>query len=216
MVTSAQAQIVFTKNTKNELSLRGLEAFSHVWVIFVFHEHHYRHTKPLVQPPRLGGKKNIGVYATRSPNRPNGLGLSCVVLESVSHTDNEIHLNISGGDFLDGTPVVDIKPYVTFADSISDARCDWAEPVTPELPVQWSDSAIHTLKQLSTENQWCSDTMQRVIDDTIAHDPRPAYERNKDGKPDQQWHMRIFKVDISFEVTNGVATVVACRDFSHL
>ena len=69
-------------------------------------------------------KKNVGVYATRSPNRPNGLGLSCVALESVSNEGTEIHLNISGGDFLDGTPVVDIKPYVTFADSISDARCD--------------------------------------------------------------------------------------------
>ncbi|MEM7257657.1 MAG: tRNA (N6-threonylcarbamoyladenosine(37)-N6)-methyltransferase TrmO [Pseudomonadota bacterium] len=211
LVTSAEAQIVFRKNTYNELSLRGLEEFSHIWVIFIFHKHHYNKPKPLVQPPRLGGKTNIGVYATRSPNRINSLGLSCVELSGISTTDHEIQVQIHGGDFLDGTPVVDIKPYIAFADAIDNSRCGWAEPLNTTMPVQWLDSAQQALQQYCDAQQLDFNTITRVIDDTLAHDPRPAYERNKDGKPDQLWHMRIFEIDISFSVTNGVALIVNCR-----
>jgi tRNA-Thr(GGU) m(6)t(6)A37 methyltransferase TsaA len=200
LVTSAQATITFTNNTHNALSLRGLDAFSHIWVIFIFHKDHYDKPKPLVQPPRLGGKKSIGVYATRSPNRLNALGLSCVQLDSIARTDKDIDLHIIGGDFLDGTPVVDIKPYLPFADSIETASCGWAAPPTDTLAVQWHDTAAAALQALCVQGQPDYETARRVIEDTVAQDPRPAHERNRDGRPDQQWHMQIYHCDISFEV----------------
>lgn len=211
LVKSAEAQIVFTKNTYNELSLRGLEEFSHIWVIFIFHKHHYNKPKPLVQPPRLGGKTNIGVYATRSPNRINSMGLSCVELTRIDSHHQEIRVHINGGDFLNGTPVIDIKPYIAFADAIDNARCGWAEPVIPTLPVQWQDSATEALTHFCESQQLDIKATRQVIDDTLAQDPRPAYERNKDGKPHQQWHMKIFDFDVSFKVSAGILTVVDCK-----
>lgn len=211
LVPSAEATIAFINNTNNQLSLRGLEAFSHIWVIFIFHQQHYNNPKPLVQPPRLGGKKNVGVYATRSPNRPNPVGLSCVQLTSITQSDNEIYLTITGGDFLDGTPVIDIKPYVPFADSIKDASDGWAEPVTGDLPVRWNSNAVECLHTLCEAGQIHFYTAKNVIEQTLALDPRPAYERNKDGKPDQLWHMQIYSFDVSFAVMEGKANIVRCR-----
>lgn len=211
LVRSAEARIVFKNNTHNLLSLRGLEEFSHIWVIFIFHHHHYSKPKPLVQPPRLGGKKNIGVYATRSPNRANSLGLSGVKLQSVVRDKNSIQLIIRGGDFLDGTPVIDIKPYIPFADTIADATCGWAEPVTDLLAVCWLPCAIEQLRMHTDSKQLDFEKTKLLVEDTVAQDPRPAYERNKDGKPNQQWHMQVYNVDISFQVNDAVANIVNCR-----
>lgn len=213
LVPSAQAVIVFENNENNMLSVRGLEEFSHIWVVFVFHKQHYDKPKPLVQPPRLGGKKNIGVYATRSPNRPNPIGLSCVALDNIVHTDKELQLHISGGDFLDQTPVLDIKPYVAFADAIENATSAWAAPLTTHLPLQWQATAETVLQALCTEDSHNFDATRKVIEETIALDPRPAYERNKDGKENQQWHMKIYAYDISFGVSGGVAIIYSVKRF---
>jgi tRNA-Thr(GGU) m(6)t(6)A37 methyltransferase TsaA len=207
LAPSAQATIVFDNNDNNLLSIRGLEAFSHLWVIFLFHKQHYATAKPLVQPPRLGGKKSVGVFATRSPNRPNPVGLSCVALHEIEQTESELRLHISGGDFLDETPVIDIKPYVAFADAIDNATSAWAEPITTRLPVQWNFAAQESLLNLCNEDNQPAPATRRVIEETIALDPRPGYERNKDGKENQQWHMRIYDYDISFGVSDGTAHI---------
>ena len=213
LVPTAQAVIAFEAGENNWLSIRGLEEFSHIWVIFLFHKQHYEKSKPLVQPPRLGGKKSIGVYATRSPNRPNPIGLSCVKLEKIEQTSNEILLHIRGGDFLDQTPVLDIKPYVAFADAINEATCAWAAPITNHIPVNWENEASDSLFKLCDEDNLSVGSVQSLIEETISLDPRPAYERNKDGKPNQQWHMRLYNYDISFGVTDGIACILRVQRY---
>ena len=134
LVRTATATVNFEASHMNELSVRDIESFSHLWIIFLFHKQNYTGFKPLVQPPRLGGKKTMGVYATRSPNRPNPIGLSAVLLDRVEYAEREIRLHVQGGDFLDGTPVLDIKPYVPFADSIPEASSEWAVASEPLMP----------------------------------------------------------------------------------
>ena len=142
LVTTATATVDFEATRDNELALRDIESFSHLWIIFLFHQQNYPAYKPLVQPPRLGGKKTMGVFATRSPNRINPIGLSAVQLDRIEQNSEEIKIHILGGDFLDGTPVLDIKPYLPFADSISEADSAWAGPTESTLPVVWKDDAL--------------------------------------------------------------------------
>lgn len=208
LVKSATASVNFAATPDNELALRDIETFSHLWIIFVFHQQKYTGFKPLVQPPRLGGKKTMGVYATRSPNRANPIGLSAVVLDHVEFGESEYKVHIQGGDFLDGTPVLDIKPYVPFADSISDATSEWALPVQQVSPVTWKDSAFRQLAQTDCDAVGTRG-LKHLIEETIAQDPRPAHERNKDGKPNQTWGARVGPVDVKWQVLDGVATIVS-------
>ena len=127
IVSELKAKIVFEQDFRNEQMLRGLEGFSHLWVIWEFSENTGKPWTPMVRPPRLGGNKKMGVFATRSPVRPNPIGLSCVKIESIEKTETEgTVINICGADMLDGTPVYDIKPYLSYSDSIPDARCGFA------------------------------------------------------------------------------------------
>ena len=213
LVKTATATVNFEATRDNELAVRDIESFSHLWIIFVFHKQNYSGFKPLVQPPRLGGKKNMGVYATRSPNRPNPIGLSAVLLERVEYGEQEILLHVRGGDFLDGTPVLDIKPYVPFADSIPDASSEWAVESEPPMPVTWSTAAaeeLSTAEQVhNADHQRATANLQQLIEETLALDPRPAHERHKDGRPDQAWGMRVEHVDVKWRVQNGIAEIIS-------
>ena len=211
LVKSATASIDFAVNRDNELSLRDLDTFSHLWIVFVFHKQNYSAFKPLVQPPRLGGKKTMGVYATRSPNRVNPIGLSAVQLERIEHTSSQIKVHILGGDFLDGTPVLDIKPYVPFADSLPHASAVWAASPEPPLTVCWSETATAQLLESVQQagHQLGQKELEQLIDETIAQDPRPAYERNKDGKAGQTWGVRVAHVDVKWQVRNAIAEIVS-------
>jgi len=213
LVKSATATVNFEASRDNELSVRDIESFSHLWIIFLFHKQNYTGFKPLIQPPRLGGKKTMGVYATRSPNRPNPIGLSAVLLEQVEYGDQEIRLHVRGGDFLDGTPVLDIKPYVPFADSIPEASSEWAVASEPSMPVTWSATAISELSSAdqltNTGRTDVTDNLRLLIEDTLALDPRPAHERHKDGKEDQAWGMRVEHVDVKWRVKNGAAEIIS-------
>jgi len=191
--------------TLQGISVRDIESFSHLWIIFIFHKQHYTGFKPLVQPPRLGGRKTMGVYSTRSPNRPNPIGLSAVLLERVEYGDKEILLHVRGGDFLDGTPVLDIKPYVPFADSIPEASSEWAVSAEPLLPVTWRPGATDDLKRADRSNK----SLQPLIEETIALDPRPAHERGKDGNEGQTWGMRFEHVDVVWQVQGGIAEIIS-------
>lgn len=151
-------------------AVAGLEAFSHLWLTFLFHQNLEQGWKPRVRPPRLGGNRKIGVFASRSTFRPNGLGLSVVRLENIDTTSG-VKLVLSGIDLVDGTPVVDIKPYLPWADSLPDAQADWAPEPPSQLPVHFSSEAQ---AQLQAHPQ--GKRLQQLLVEVLAQDPRPAYQ----------------------------------------
>jgi len=212
LVPSATATIVFPNTDLHWHSLRGIESFSHIWVIFWFHGQSFTKFRPLVRPPRLGGNKTMGVYATRSPNRPNPMGLSAVPLDHIEQTPTEILLHIHGGDFLDGTPVLDIKPYVPYADAIASATSAWADHPDPRLSVAWSPTASASLETAADNHQL---EIRQMITDVIAQDPRPGYERGKDGQPDQFWNVRLAGFDIFWRVEAGTAIITRLLPISN-
>ncbi len=225
LVESAYAELVFPATEANKLALRGLEQVSHLWVIFVFHQQPYSSCKPLVKPPRLGGGQKMGVFATRSPNRFNPIGMSVVPLREIQFHLQEIILILQGGDFLDGTPVLDIKPYIVYADSIPEATCAWASRSEGSMPVQWCPEALKVLQQQSQMHSQRNAqptaqstaqpiarlisqlNVQQLIQDTLAQDPRPGHERGKDGKPAQTWNMQMAGFIIHWQVVGGIAIV---------
>ncbi|MEO0431549.1 MAG: tRNA (N6-threonylcarbamoyladenosine(37)-N6)-methyltransferase TrmO [Cyanobacteria bacterium J06656_5] len=203
LVASAYADIVFDATEENKLALRGIEEFSHLWVLFVFHRQSYGDFKPLVRPPRLGGNKSVGVYATRSPNRPNPVGMSAVRLVGITAQKRTLQLRVQGGDFLNGTPVIDIKPYVPYADVIADAKAAWTSKQESLLPVRWSQAANSVLADdLEPEK------LRRLIEETLAQDPRPGYKRGKDGRDGQRWTMQVSDYSVSWNVVDGVAKII--------
>lgn len=175
-------------------ALRGLEGFSHLWLIFDFSEAHREGFSPTVRPPRLGGNRRIGVFASRSPYRPNPLGLSVVRLERMEETKSRgTRLHVSGVDLLSGTPIYDIKPYLPFADSIPDARGGYAEEhVSHRLEVSISDALLSRLPQ----------EKRAPLVACLAEDPRPSYQ--DDGR---EYTMSFAGFEVRFSVQEGVLTV---------
>ena len=171
-------------------------------MLFLFHRQSFKTFKPLVQPPRLGGRKTVGVYATRSPNRPNPVGMSAVRLEAVEQSKGKLCLHIRGGDFLDGTPVLDVKPYIAYADAIA-ADSTWAVSEEDQVPVEWSAAATAALEHNSSN----TDVIRSLITETIAQDPRPAHERGKDGQEGQEWNMQISDFSVFWAVEAGTAII---------
>ena len=142
-------EIIFEKDFRDPEALRGIEEFSHLWLIFDFSKNHTGKFNPTVRPPRLGGNKRVGVFATRSPFRPNNLGLSCVKLEKINKTENSgITLIVSGIDLLDGTPIYDIKPYIPYCDLKPDAIGSFAEEVKNySLKVKYDEKIFDSFPQ---------------------------------------------------------------------
>lgn len=130
-------------------ALRRIEGFSHLWIVFVFHEHGGKKWKPSIRPPRLGGREKVGVLASRSPHRPNPIGISAVEFHGVKEQDGKIILKVAGLDLLDGTPVLDIKPYLPYADSIPEASAGWASEEIPTFPVRWEKEALDQFAELA-------------------------------------------------------------------
>lgn len=166
------SRIVFEKEFRDENAVRGIEEFSHIWLLWQSNEEKYHLT---VRPPRLGGNKRMGVFATRSPFRPNRICLSCVKLEEVKKTNEGLVLIVSGADLLNGTPIIDIKPYLPFADAHPNARFGFAEEFEHyKLKVEHS-------KKLDF---LCESTKQELTQ-LLSRDPRPAYQKDE----------RIYKLD---------------------
>ena len=163
LVPAAEVRIVLEPRFGAD-SVRGLETFGYIWLHFIFHGVLDEGWSPLVRPPRLGGKRKMGVFATRSPHRPNHLGLSLLKLEGIDCT-NGVSIRCSGADLLDGTPVVDIKPYIPFVEAKPDAASGFAGEAPPLLDVVWQTGAVGL-----------SDGLKRLIAQSVAQDPRPAYQ----------------------------------------
>lgn len=205
LVKSAVATLELFHDFNREEMVRGLETFSHLWVQFLFHDTVTEGWKPTVRPPRLGGQKRVGVFASRSPHRPNHLGLSVVKLEKITITGGHPLLEMSGVDFLDQTPVLDIKPYLPYSDSISSAQASYAPGKVPDTRVLFSE-------QSKLFCDWYLDKtgrgLERLIHDVITHDPRPASQkRNR-----SEFGMMLWDVNIRWRVeADGSFLVYGCE-----
>lgn len=178
LVPAARAVIELNNDPDLRLALRGLEGFSHLWVIFWFHEHGLntsaRQWKPSIRPPRLGGQAKVGVLASRSPHRPNPIGLSAVRLEGIDLGTPSTHgprIEISGHDLLDGTPVFDLKPYVPYCDALPEARSGWADEAIPRIRVEWSEDARKQAHATGDAE------LEALATQILALDPRPAFQK---------------------------------------
>ena len=180
-------------------AVRGLAAFSHVWLSFVFHQTAGQWS-PTVRPPRLGGNERVGVFASRSPFRPNPLGLSLVELLDIDTRDGVL-LSFGGVDLVDGTPILDIKPYIPFVESQPAARGGFVDGPPSLLEVQFVDGAV---AQLSA-NAGRLPSLEVLIREVLAQDPRPAYADD----PDRRYGMRLYDLDIRWRCVGGQALVEA-------
>ena len=190
------AQIVFEPEYRNADALRGIEGFSHLWLLWQFDRAERERWSPTVRPPRLGGNERMGVFATRSPFRPNPVGLSCVKLIGLTQTTEGAVLEIEGADLVDGTPILDIKPYLPYCDSYPDARGGWTDGLeTVPLHVDFCPELFQTLPE----------TCRAGIMGVLQSDPRPRYQND----PDRIYGLTYGGVNIKFRVAGDVLTVVA-------
>lgn len=171
IIKEIKGEIIFEKPFRNPDALRGIEEYSHLWLIFDFSENHRENWCPTVRPPRLGGNTRVGVFATRSPFRPNNLGLSCVKLEKVKYDENLGHtLIVSGVDLLDNTPIYDIKPYIPYCDCKPQASGSFSE--------NFKDYKIEVLYDNEIFSVIPQDIKEQIIK-IIEQDPKPAYKQDK-------------------------------------
>jgi tRNA-Thr(GGU) m(6)t(6)A37 methyltransferase TsaA len=196
LVEELRSTIVFEPEFRNTDALRGIEDYSHLWIIWQFSEAVRQGWSPTVRPPRLGGNTRMGVFATRSPFRPNNLGLSCVKLLGVEHTENYgTVLHVGGADLMDGTPIFDIKPYIPYADCQPEASGGFTATAGDFiLKVEFPEDLLSRLPE----------EKRKAAAEVLSHDPRPSYQR----KPDRIYGLTFAGYDIRFTVKEDVLTVV--------
>ena len=195
LVSSLRGEIVFEPEFRSKDAIRGLEEFSHIWLLWEFSEAVRNDWSPTVRPPRLGGNKRVGVFATRSPFRPNAVGLSCVKLESVNlHTDHGPVLHVSGADLMDGTPIFDIKPYLPFADSHPEASGGFTDRTKEySLEVEIPEEILRVVAEEKRE----------ALKAVLAHDPRPSYQND----PERIYGMEFAGYEVKFCVADEILYV---------
>lgn len=192
LVTAARGEVRLLPEFSQPDVVRGLEAFSHIWLVFQFHTTAQVAWKPTVRPPRLGGNQRLGVFATRSMFRPNSLGLSVVRLESIQHEATGIVLSVSGLDLLDGTPVLDIKPYLPYADHVESATGGFAA-TAPEQVQAVEFSGVAEAQCTAKSVDWQVD-IKRLISQVLQQDPRPSYHKAERGA--RIYGMRLYDFDV--------------------
>jgi tRNA-Thr(GGU) m(6)t(6)A37 methyltransferase TsaA len=205
----AHADLLIQPPFDREDAFRGLESASHLWLTFQFHQAVRAEWRPVVRPPRLGGNRKIGVFASRSPFRPNSLGLSVVRNRGLVRKQGKLVLQISDHDLIEGTPILDIKPYLPFADSISGAHLGWAEEAPVELlPVVFLPEAQQQLAELCKD-----DSPQKypdfaaLIEDVVSYDPRPSFRRGRE--EERIYGAHLYDVNVRFRfVTDETGTRV--------
>ena len=196
IIRELTAKIVFEKDYRDVNALRGLEKFSHLWLIWQFSENADNECFPTVRPPRLGGEERIGVFATRSPFRPNSIGLSCVELDhiEVSNKYGPV-VFVRGADLLDGTPIYDIKPYIPYTDAHPQASCSFAKSEWErKLKVEFPKELLEQIKE----------DKQTALIKVLEQDPRPAYKEDSD----DIYTMSFADYEVSFTVKNKVLKVI--------
>ncbi|WJG08515.1 tRNA (N6-threonylcarbamoyladenosine(37)-N6)-methyltransferase TrmO [Aliiglaciecola sp. LCG003] len=203
LATAAKGRIELVKPYCQADYCRGLEQFSHLWLIFQFHQTADKTHSALARPPRLGGNEKIGVFATRNTHRPNNLGMSVVKLESVDIVQNNVEIIVSGIDLLDGTPIIDIKPYLPYADALPDAMAGYAQQA-PEnlLQVAFSQQAQQQIQH------YCAayPELHLLISQIMAQDPRPAYQRNTSSE--RVYGVKLYEFNVRWQVNLDTCTVI--------
>lgn len=197
LVKESKGRIFFEKEYNVPEAFRGLEAFSHIWVLWQFSEAVRENWSPTVRPPLLGGNKRMGVFATRSPFRPNSVGLSALKLDSVEFSEKEgVILHVSGADLLDGTPIYDIKPYLPYADSIPDAVGGFTENLEERcLEIEFPEALLEKVKE----------EKRKALIAVLAADPRPSYQND----PERVYGMRFADYEVRFKVDGKNLTVMS-------
>ena len=190
-------------------AIDGLEGFSHLWLIFVFDQTMDKGWSPRVRPPRLGGEKTKGVFATRSPFRPNAIGLSAVSYHGSQETMNAIELKFGGADLVQGTPILDIKPYLSYVDSIPEATSGW-------LPDDWVDLQVIYVGDVEKKLEAYPDgtRLKALISSCLIQDPRPAYHR-KMNLPGRSYGFELEHWNVRFEVEGEVVKVTELSDLAN-
>ena len=195
LVPELTARVVFEPEYRNPDALRGIEGFDRLWLIWQFSESARDGWRPTVRPPRLGGNARMGVFATRSPFRPNPLGLSCVRLERVEwDADDGPALVVSGADLMDGTPIYDVKPYAPYADAYPDAHGGFASTRPETVAVDFPPELLSRVEE----------GKRAALLGVLAHDPRPRYQDD----PARVYGMRFGAYEVRFRAAEGVLTVV--------
>lgn len=198
------SDILITPTYNRIEAFKELEQFSHLWLTFIFHQNQRSEWKPCIRPPRLGGNKKVGVFASRSSFRPNNLGLSAVEFVEIKQLNNQISITVRGADLVDGTPIVDIKPYIPYSDSIPSATAGYAnEAPSKPLNVIYSELAITQLNALNPKRY---PNFKLIIEDVLSADPRPAYKDDGDAKV---YGVKLYDTDIKWRVTDGVVEVLS-------
>ena len=202
LVESLQSTIIFEPEFRNADALRGLEDFSHLWIIWQFSEAVRENWSPTVRPPRLGGNTRLGVFATRSPFRPNALGLSSVKIVRIENTAQYgTVIHVSGADLMDGTPIFDIKPYIPYCDCHTDAAGGFTETAEKFiLQVQFPQELLNKLPKAK----------QQTAIDVLSHDPRPSYQRD----PERIYGLTFSGFNIRFQVSDDILTVLSIEEIS--
>jgi len=222
VATEARASLELYPPYGCQEALAELQGFSHLWLIFVFHQavrkglagsEDAQAWRPTVRPPRLGGNRRIGVFASRSPFRPNPIGISAVTLEGVECRDGVYTLKLRGADLLEGTPVLDIKPYLPYADAYPDARAGYAsEAPLAVLPVEFTAEAE---RQCVDQEQRHYPGLRRLIEQVLGQDPRPAYyaqgKEQTAADTERQFGMRLYDFDLQWRVSPECILVLALR-----
>ncbi|SDB84271.1 tRNA (N6-threonylcarbamoyladenosine(37)-N6)-methyltransferase TrmO [Acinetobacter boissieri] len=185
----------------------GIEAFSHLWLLWVFHDNKKQQGfKPQVRPPRLGGNQKIGVFATRSMYRPANIGLSVVKLMGVEQQDHGIRLCVTGSDLLDGTPILDIKPYITYSDAVLDAQSSYAVEAPIAKQVFWHTQALNQRAEL-LQQQYTSEQELKYVEQVLALDPKPAYQKDIN----RVYGLRFSDLEVKFKVGTQDVFIVALQ-----
>jgi len=201
IVNSLQSTIIFEPEFQSPDALRGIEEFTHLWLIWQFSENADKSWSPTVRPPRLGGNTRMGVFATRSPFRPNPIGLSCVKLLGIEKTSNNgTVIHVAGADLMDGTPILDIKPYIPYADCHTDASGGFTGGNNRfQLDVDFPQSLLECVPQNKRD----------ALFELLSNDPRPAYQND----PARIYGIAFAGMDIRFTVENSVLHVVSIDDY---
>lgn len=196
LIDELEAEIIFEKEYSVPEAFRGLDGYSHLWILWQFSECADKEWSPTVRPPRLGGNKRMGVFASRSPFRPNSIGLSCVKLISVKETEEfGVVLTVSGADLLDGTPIIDIKPYLPYVDSHPEASGGFAlQEKEGSLEVIFPDELLSIIPE----------SKQEALKAVLKQDPRPQYQND----PERTYGLEFAGYDVRFNIVDETLTVV--------
>jgi len=204
LVEHATAYIELIEPYNHPDIVKGLEGFSHLWVSFVFHQHLDKGWKNLVSPPRLEGQTRYGVFATRSSFRPNPMGLSVVQLNSIETKSNRLFIHISGADFLDGTPVLDIKPYISYSDSLENTRSGFIQDIKePNYSITYAEQALQQISQ--AKHQYPH--IDSFIAELLKIDHRPHYMKHIK----KTYNSKVYEYDLQWDI-DGTEVFVLSLD----